>query len=92
MAEFCRIWGNFVPVWVKSRGRQKVERQKIRKARRRFRENENKIFTNSLWTRKIKKSKLVTSKWENIRNTRNSVLQQQEHFLSYRAQPPTLML
>lgn len=77
--------------WVKLRRRQKVEGGKI-KARRKFRENENKIFTNILRTRKTNKSKLVASKWGNIRNCRNSVLEQQEHFLSYQAQPPALIL
>lgn len=77
--------------WVKLRRRQKVEGEN-KSWPALLRENENKILTNILRTRKTNKSKLVASKWGNIRNCRNSVLEQQEHFLSYQAQPPALIL
>lgn len=65
---------------------------KINKVRRKFKEKENTIFTNMLWTRKEKKSNWILANGEILGTPEMvRVLERQEHFLGCWAQPPFLI-
>lgn len=56
---------------------------KINKVRRKFKEKENTIFTNMLWTRKEKKSNWLLANGEILGTPEMvRVLERQEHFLA----------